>query len=73
MGDDRVGGISAVSLKADDQVEESLIRIRFPLFAHIVGRRFVEMQPANGNLRHLILLQFHPESIKTSLDLILRV
>ena len=64
VGDDRVGGIAAVSLQAHDEIEESLIRVGLALFAHVVGRRLVKVEPSHRDLGDLILLQLEPGRMK---------
>ena len=67
MSDDRVGRVGAVRLQADDQVEEALLRVRFALLAHVVGRRLVEVQTAHCDLGNLILLQLQTTSTNKQL------
>lgn len=52
-----VAAVAAVSVQTDDQVEVPLIRVRLTLFAHVVGRRLAEVQPADGHLGHLVRTQ----------------
>jgi hypothetical protein len=51
------GGVTAVGLKAHNEIKETLVRIGFPLLAHVIRRRFVKVQSTHSDLGHLILLQ----------------
>ena len=62
---DGVSGVTAMSLKADGQVEETLVRIGFSFLPHVVGCCFIEMQPSNRDFGDLVLLQLHPGTCKT--------
>lgn len=44
-------------------MEISLIRIRFPLFAHIIARSFAKVQTANRYLRNALAAQLDPVTI----------
>lgn len=59
VSDDGKSRVATMSLQTDDQIEKTLIRIRFAFLAHVIGRRLVEMESTDCDLGHFILLQFH--------------
>lgn len=48
----------------DGQIEVSLIRIRLPLLAHIVGRRLAEVESPDRSLGHLFGSQLDPKMVQ---------
>lgn len=58
-----------VSLQGDHQHEVPLVRVGFPLLAHVVGGRLAEVEPTHGQLAHLVRARVKPTREQCLLNL----